>query len=43
LGIDSLKAVTLQTLLETKYGLQISLEEFMAMAELSLAANCRQA
>jgi 8-amino-7-oxononanoate synthase len=42
LGIDSLKAVTLQTLLETKYGLRLSLEEFMAMAELSLAQIATQ-
>lgn len=37
LGIDSLKAVTLQTLLETNYGLTLSMEDFMVMAELSIA------
>jgi 8-amino-7-oxononanoate synthase len=42
LGIDSLKAVTLQTLLETKYGLRLSLEEFMALAELSLVQIAAQ-
>ncbi len=42
LGIDSLKAVTLQTLLETTYGLTLSLEDFMAMSELSIAQIAAQ-
>jgi 8-amino-7-oxononanoate synthase len=37
LGIDSLKIVMLQTLLETRYGLILSLEDLMEMAELSMA------
>ncbi|MBN1995560.1 MAG: aminotransferase class I/II-fold pyridoxal phosphate-dependent enzyme [Anaerolineae bacterium] len=37
LGIDSLKAITLQTLLETKYGVTLSLETFLELAELSIA------
>jgi 8-amino-7-oxononanoate synthase len=42
LGIDSLKAVTLQTLLETNYGLALSLEDFMALAELSVTQIAAQ-